>query len=219
MGGLPFDARQFFEVFARYNMAVWPAQVILWLAALGMAMLPLSSRPVAGRTIALGLGALWLWMGAVYHLGFFRSINPAATMFGLLFLLQGGLFVWYGWPAALRFRWTRGASGALGAVWISYALVLYPTLGYFLGHRYPVSPTIGLPCPTVILTLGLLALTEPPVPRAVLVVPLLWCVVGATAAVEFGMWEDAALPVAGVTVLGFVLLAARTVGAGTTKPA
>jgi Family of unknown function (DUF6064) len=33
---LPFDARQFFEVFARYNTAVWPAQIVLHVAALSV---------------------------------------------------------------------------------------------------------------------------------------------------------------------------------------
>jgi hypothetical protein len=206
---LPFDTRQFFEVFALYNTAVWPAQVVLWLAAVGMAVLPLWRRPAAGRIIAFFLGGVWLWMGAVYQLVFFRAINPAATAFGLAFLLEGGLFVAYGWRGQLRFGWTRGAAGVVGAVLILYALLAYPIVGYVLGHRFPVSPTIGLPCPTVILTLGLLALTEPPRPRAVFVIPMLWSLLGAEAAVEFGMWEDLALPVAAALVLGFVLLGDR----------
>jgi len=203
---LPFDARQFFEVFALYNTAVWPAQVVLWLAALAIAVLPLWRRPAAGRIIALFLGGIWLWMGAVYHLVFFRAINPAATVFGLAFLLEGGLFVACGWRGQLRFRWTRGAADVVGAGLIAYALLAYPIVGYVLGHRYPVSPTIGLPCPTIILTLGLLALTEPPRPQAVFVIPMLWSILGVVAAVEFGMWEDLALPAAAALVLGFVLL-------------
>jgi hypothetical protein len=203
---LPFDARQFFEVFALYNTAVWPAQVLLWLTALATAVLPLWRRPAAGRIIAFFLGGVWLWMGVVYQLMFFRAINPAATAFGVAFLLVGGLFVIYGLEGQLRFRGPRGAPAAVGALSIAYALILYPVVGYVLGHRYPVSPTIGLPCPTVILTLGLLALTEPPRPQAVFVIPMLWSILGVAAAVEFGMWEDVALPVAAALVLGFVLL-------------
>jgi hypothetical protein len=215
----PFDARQFFEVFALYNTAVWPAQVVLWVTALAMAVVPLWRRPAAGRIIAFFLGGVWLWMGAVYQLTFFRTINPAATAFGIAFLLEGGLFVASGWRGQLRFRWTRGAAGLIGAGSIAYALILYPVVGYVLGHRYPVSPTIGLPCPTVILTLGLLALTEPPRPQAVFVVPLLWSILGVAAAVQFGMWEDLALPVAAALVLGFVLLGDRAATPGGQSPA
>jgi Family of unknown function (DUF6064) len=203
---LPFDARQFFEVFALYNTAVWPVQIVLWLGALAIAAVPFRSRPAGNRLIACFLGGLWLWMGVVYQLMFFRSINPAATMFGVAFLLEGGLVVAYGWQGHLRFRWAGGAAGAVAAVLIVYALVLYPVFSYILGHRYPVSPTIGLPCPTVILTLGLLALTEPPRPRVVYVIPLLWSALGATAAMQFGMWEDIALPVGAALVIGTVLL-------------
>lgn len=203
---LPFDTRQFFEVFALYNTAVWPAQVVLWLAALAIAVLPLWRRPAASRIIAVLLGGVWVWMGAVYHLMFFRAINPAATAFGLAFLLEAGLFLAGGWRGQLRFRWTRGAAGVVGLGLICYALLAYPIIGYALGHRYPISPTIGLPCPTIILTLGLLALTESPRPQAVFVIPMLWSILGMAAAVEFGMWEDLALPAAAALVLGFVLL-------------
>jgi len=215
----PFDARQFFEVFALYNTAVWPAQVVLWAGALAIAALPLWPRAAAGRIIAFFLGGLWLWMGAVYQLVFFRAINPAATMFGVAFLLEGVLFVAYGWQGRLRFRWTRGTAGLVAAALIAYALIIYPILGYILGHRYPVSPTVGLPCPTVILTLGLLALTEAPRPQPLFVIPMLWSTLGAAAAVEFGMWEDVALPLAAAAVLGLVLLDGGAPATGARKRA
>jgi Family of unknown function (DUF6064) len=208
---LPFDARQFFEVFARYNTAVWPMQLVLWLAGLTTALAALGSRKHTDRAIGLVLGAMWVWMGAAYHLAFFSAINPAAPVFGVLFLLEGALLTVLSWRGQLRFHGGSGPQRAIGIALVGYALVLYPLLGYALGHRFPVLVTIGLPCPTTVLTLGLLGLTAPSSPWAVLVIPLLWSALGASAAAQFGMWEDFALPVAGGLVLWIVLRRARPI--------
>jgi hypothetical protein len=203
---LPFDAREFFEVFARYNTAVWPAQIVLQLAALSAVVLAIRPRPRSDRAIGVILGSLWLWMGGVYHLVFFRSINPAASLFGALFLLEGLLLLGVaGWRERLHFVWTPTRRGTVGAAFLAYALVLYPMLAYALGHRYPALPTFGLPCPTTIFTLGLLAWAVPPRPLSVLTIPLLWSAVAASAAVQFGVWEDFGLVAAGALTLALTL--------------
>jgi hypothetical protein len=203
---LPFDAREFFEVFARYNTAIWPAQIVLQLAALSAVALAVRPRPGSDRAIGVILGSLWLWMGGVYHLVFFRLINPAASLFGALFLLEGLLLLGLAeWRERLHFAWTPTTRGTVGAAFLAYALVLYPTLAYALGHRYPATPTFGLPCPTAIFTLGLLAWVAPPRPWSVLTVPLLWSALGASAAVQLGVWEDLGLVAAGGLTLALSL--------------
>lgn len=195
---LPFDADQFLGVFSRYNAAVWPAQIALVLFALVAVALALRPGPRSDRAISAILGGLWLWMGVVYHLAFFSAINPAATVFGALFVLEGVLLIGAGgWRRRLRFAWAPTVPGVLGAVLILYALLVYPILGYAIGHRYPATPTFGLPCPTTILTLGLLLWTAPPRPWTVLVIPLAWSVLGAYAAARLGVWEDLGLVAAG----------------------
>ena len=210
---LPFDAQQFFDVFARYNTAVWPAQLALLLAAL--AAVGLACRGRGGRVVGVTLGGLWLWMGTAYHLAFFRAINPAATAFGALFVLEGLLLIAVAAsPRPLAFRWTPTISGTVGAALVAYALLGYPILGYWLGHRYPAAPTFGLPCPTTILTLGLLAWTAPPRRWLVLVIPLAWSAVGASAAVQLGVWEDLGLVAAGALILALAGEPARRAPGG-----
>jgi Family of unknown function (DUF6064) len=106
----------------------------------------------------------------------------------------------------MRFAWTRTISGFLGAAFMAYALVVYPILAYVLGHRYPATPTFGLPCPTTILTLGFLTWVVSRTPWRVLVIPLAWSVLGASAAVQLGVWEDLGLVVAGGLTLAFTLI-------------
>ena len=196
---MPFTVEQFFDVFRRYNDAVWPAQVIAVIDAFIAIGAALRGGRRASQLVAIVLAALWLWMGAVYHLEFFRAINPVAVLFAAAFLVQAALFIWTGVvQARLVFEPRLDAAGLLGGVAMVYALAVYPELGSALGHSYPAAPTFGLPCPTTIFTLGLLLWARPRVPLSVLIVPLMWAVVGSLAAVQLGVGEDAGLAVTAV---------------------
>jgi hypothetical protein len=88
---------------------------------------------------------------------------------------------------------------------IVFALVVYPAWSYYSGHRYPAFPTFGLPCPTTIFTLGILGFLSSPYPRFPIILPVLWCFVGAQAAFRLEVHADSALIVAGL--FGVALLA------------
>jgi hypothetical protein len=209
---LPFTLAQFLNTFARYNAATWPAPWVLGTLAVGAVAAAARGGPTGSRFAAAVIGVLWLWAGAVYHLGFFRAVNPAATLFGLLFLAQGLLVLWLGaMRGALRFRAGASAGGIVGAVLMIYALVLYPLLGAALGHTYPAAATFGAPCPVVIFTFGLLAWRTTRVPWWLLVVPALWAAIGTMAALQLGMREDLGLLVAAVAALPLI---ARGTGRG-----
>jgi hypothetical protein len=196
---VPFTVGQFLEVFRRYNDAVWPAQWALYALGIAAVVLVFRSMPLSGRVISGILATLWLWMGVVYHLTFFRAINSAAVLFGIAFIAQAVLFAWLGvWRGRLSFRARLDLAAIVGGLLVLYALVVYLLLGYALGHRYPAAPTFGLPCPTAIFTFGLLLLAEAPVPRSVFLVPVLWAAAGTSAAVQLGMREDFGLLVAAV---------------------
>ena len=90
---LPFSLEQFLSVFVAYNTAVWPMQIALILLAV-LAIGLCFRAQVPSRSIAAILGTLWLWTGVVYHLTFFRTINPAAVAFGGL-CIAGALFFLY----------------------------------------------------------------------------------------------------------------------------
>lgn len=194
----PFTVEQFFGVFARYNQSVWPMQIILNLLALATIVLLCRARPSGSRVISGVLSFFWGWMAIAYHFVFFTGINPAAWLFGAVFLIGALWFAWFGvLKGRLLFRSGGGKRGWAGGLLMGYALLVYPLLSHFLGHRYPAAPTFGLPCPTTIFTLGMLLFAVAPLPRSVFVVPLLWAAVGSTAAFQFGVLQDLGLLVAG----------------------
>lgn len=194
---IPFTLDEFLDVFRRYNEAVWPAQWFLVALALVAAGLAVRGH-VFRRTPALILAFLWLWVGIVYHLVFFRPINPAAVVFAAIFVIQAGFFAWLAFRPGTRFSVERDLSGLLGGLMIVFALVVYPSLGWMLGHRYPSAPTFGLPCPTTLFTFGILLWARPPLPRRVFVIPVLWSLVATSAAMQLGMMEDLSLPLAAI---------------------
>lgn len=207
---LPFTVEQFLDVFRRYNTAVWPAQWALLAIALVIAGLVYRDRPKDHRWVHGLLAVLWLWMAFAYHIAFFASVNPAAMAFGAAFAVQGVLFAWYALHTrAGHVRTHSGAAGHLGVVLVAYALFVYPALGYLFGHRYPASPTFGVPCPTTIFTLGVIVWWGRSIPLALLVIPLAWSIIATSAATSLGMTEDYGLPLAAIATVIAVIVARR----------
>lgn len=197
---LPFSAGQFLDVFRAYNDAIGIAPAIL--IALAIALIALAHSQVAWRhrAITSGLALLWLWAGAVYHWGFFARINPAAQLFGALFVLQAAILLASAFRDRLHFNPRTAGTSWLGWVLMAYALLVYPVLGIAAGHGYPDGPSFGAPCPTTIFFLGMVFWVREPLPVKVVAIPLAWAFLGTSAAVQLGIPEDFALGVAAILV-------------------
>ena len=202
---MPFSTQDFLDVFASYNGAVFPMQVVLLVAALLAIRIAANGDRTSSRTVAALLSFLWLWMGVFYHFLFFSRINGAAWLFGGIFILESTLLFFAGVIREdLTFDRRTNRTSAVGTIFIIYALVVYPIAGMSIGHFYPYSPTFGLPCPTVIFTFGLLLRAGGRVPLYILPIPFLWSLLGFSAAYSLKVWEDIGLIVAGL--LGTALL-------------
>jgi hypothetical protein len=198
-GDLPFTVEQFFEIFAEYNRAVYPMQILLNLLAIATVVLAIRQRKFSNRIITVILAFFWLWMGIVYHFLFFSRINKAAYFFGALSVAQAIILLLDGVRRnRLSFRARWNSSGFTGALLIAYAVFFYPLLGYFSEHEFPSSPIFGVPCPTTIFTFGVLLWTDKRVPLRLLIIPLLWSFIGFSAVFLFGVYQDVGLPVAGI---------------------
>jgi hypothetical protein len=207
---LPFSVEQFFSVFEQYHQAVWPMPIALNLLGIVAVFLAFRKTRELNRSIAAILSFFWFWIGIAYHFAFFTAINPAAYAFATLFVIQGILFMMFGvFKKRLSFGFKLNAYGITGALLILYAMVIYPLLGYALGHDYPRTPTFGLPCPTTIFTFGLLLWTDVKVPKVVLIIPFLWSIIGFMAAVNLGVLQDIGLLVAGLVGTTLVMLRDR----------
>ena len=207
MRSLPFSSEAFFAVFAQYNLAIWPAQVLAY--GLGIAVVVLALKPIrhGDRAICAILAAAWAGMGAGYHMGFFAAINPAAWAFGALFLVQAAMLVWLGVVRdRLTFRFVPDVRGWTGLGLMVFAMAVYPLLGMAAGHGWPAVPVFGVaPCPTTIFTIGALVLGG--AGMGLMAIPFAWALIGGTAAVLLDVPQDYSLPVA--AVIGLMLALKR----------
>jgi Family of unknown function (DUF6064) len=181
---MPFTVEQFFDVFARYNQALWPWQIVAVLCGIIAVALQLARTRVAARAVLIA-----------YHWTFFAPINPAAGLFAVAFVFQALLLLGVVVIAKdLRLEVRRDLSSILGLGLIVFALAVYPGIGWLAGHRYPAIPIFGVaPCPTTIFTIGILLQGPWRSVRWLLVLPGLWAAVGGSASVFLGVPQDYAL--------------------------
>ena len=197
---LPFTSAQFFEVFAVYNNAIWPVQIVAYgLGALTVTTLFWPGDTVDRITTAV-LALMWVWSGIAYHWLQFSSVNPAAWVFGVAFVLQGAIFLVVGTlQSRMRFGLTSHLSSFTGFAFILYAGVIYPFFGISLGDSYPRAPMFGVtPCPVAIFTFGWMLLLKAAIQWWVIAIPVLWSLIGGTAAFLLDVPQDWLLLVGGV---------------------
>jgi len=209
---IPFTVDEFLEVFKLYNQAVYPMQIIAYILGIIMVVLAVRDKKYSSKLISAGMTFLWLWNGLMYHILSFSSINKPAYLFGVLFIVQGLLFFVLGvLKDSIHFQFKMNLSGVVGSLFIVYAMVIYPVLGYLFGHGYPQSPMFGIaPCPTTIFTFGMLLWTLK-MPKRILWIPLIWSLIGFSAALSLGIKEDVGLLIAGVAGAIIILRQKRPV--------
>jgi hypothetical protein len=179
----------------------------LWLATATVlaAILVRPPRLRTDRLAALLLVVLWLWGGAVYHAVYFTAINPAAWVFAAFFVLEAGLVAWF---ALVSDQLTFG-SASLRARGLGIAVALYglayPGVTLASGHPYPATPTFGVPCPTTILTVGLLLTCERP-PAVVTAIPVIWSLLAGSAAPSLGVSADLVLLPSALLLVAHVVI-------------
>ena len=199
---LPFTTQQFLEVFRAYNDAIGVAPLLLALLAFVIVGLAHSTHSWRHRAIAVLLAALWGWSGIVYHWGFFATVNPAARVFGALFVVQAVVLIVMG--TVLR-QWEfdpgRSNPSIIGWLLVMFALFGYPMLGWVLGHGYPAGPSFGAPCPTTIFFLGMTAWISRGRLAVAAAIPIVWAAIGTSAAFSLGIYEDLALGVSALAVV------------------
>lgn len=202
---MPFTTDEFFAVFRAYNAALWPAQVLLLALAAAAVFLAIRPRSWSGAGISAILAFLWAWLAIAYHYAFFARINGLAYVFAAVSLAGAVIFLWQG-LIRRRIHFTRAwdTRAAIGVALIVFALLVYPAWSWYAGHGYPDMPTFGLPCPTTVFTIGMLALATEPHPRSPFVVPVLWSLVGVQAAFFLEVHQDLSLGVAALAGLVFM---------------
>lgn len=200
-----FTASEYLELLETYNQEVWPVPLLLLLLG-GAAFIFCFVRAAYSHLIVNTiLGLLWCWMGLVYQLLYFSLLSSAAYLFSLGFLIQGGIFFWFGLSRrTLTYQVIYGRRFFVGLILLLYAFVIYPVIGYYAGHHYPQMATFGLPAITTIFSFGLLLFSIKRIPWLILLIPFIWSIIGSLLAIRTGMIEDIPLLPAAL-IAGYLL--------------
>ena len=207
---LLFSPRTYYRLYELHNRAWWPAH-LAFLGA-GVSILVLLRRGTqwsATASIAL-LSACWVFVAWAFHLERYATINWAAQYFAAAFLIQALLMVGYGIGRRRPVLAWQSTNGRVALALTAFALVGQPLVGLLARRMWTQLEVFGLaPDPTVIATLGVLAMTTPRAPRYLLVIPAAWCVI--SSATLSAMGQPDALVVSGLGLIG-VAAAARARG-------
>lgn len=198
---LLFSPRTYYRLLARHNAALWPGHLLV--AALGLGLLAVLRRPRPwhGRAVSAVLALLWAWVGWSFVGTRYAAINWAAGPFAWVFAGEALLFAWIGAArGALTFR-TGGSR--IGLALFAGSVVIYPMLAPLLGRGAGAAELFGImPDPTAVGTVGLLLLASGRGRGALLIAPVLWCIVTDLTLLAMGSPEAALPPLAVVTALG-----------------
>ena len=196
---LPFTTEQFLQVFTNYNQTIWPLQILFILLAVISVVLIFRNSVYTNKIVPLILAFFWLWMGVIYHIIYFSKINSAAYLFGGIFVLEAVLIIYFSIVRKkIELGYNRDLFSYSGITLIIFAIAIYPLIGFFFGHIFPASPTFGLPCPTTIFTIGILLFNKGKLPVGLIIIPVIWSLIGFTAALKLGIYEDTGLMIAGM---------------------
>ncbi len=206
---LPYTRDVYFALFETYNAAIWPAQIAAIALAVLAVLLVLRTRPYGGRVAAAVIAAAWGWTGIAFHWLTFSTVNYLAPAFAVLFVVAALLFAWTGMiRGKLDLRFERSVRGWSGLGLVAAGLFGYVLFGWLAGSEWPQMAFFGVaPGPTVVFTLGILALAHPRVPWHLAVIPLVWALTGALIGWTLDILQDVVLLGGGVVL--FVLALAR----------
>ncbi len=196
---IPFTNEQFLNVFEKYNAVIYPFQVIIIVLGIFALLLIHTNFKLKNIVIGIFLGLLWFWMGIVYHITFFSAINNLAFIFGIVFILQGLLiFTAIFQNNKLEFNFSNSIKNYFGYIFIVFGIIIYPVLSYFIQGSFPRTISLGLPCPTTIFTFGFFLMTTINFPKYLLIIPTLWSIIGISAALQFGVFQDLMMPITAI---------------------
>ena len=185
-------------IFERFNVAVWPLQIIAYILGLLVVFFTVKQTKYSMKIVLAILSLFWLSIGIVFCLIYWAPSFKSAYGFGIFSIVLGFLFLVSIFKPNYSDCPRSKLHSTVGIIFIVYAMAGYVLFGYFLGHIYPKSVPFGLvPCPTAVFTFGWLLLIDKRFPRYYLIVPCIVAVAGLLAVYK-GMYEDIGLFLTGV---------------------
>lgn len=159
---LPYSSEALSAFITGYHEKIWPVQIIA--VFLTVTVLYALYRPFlqSGRLVGLVLILFWIWSGYVYYIREFSALSFLAPTYGIFFLLQAALLVWFVvTPNSLNFQFARYSKGWAGIVFIVLALLIYPLAMVLYEGQWKSYHLVGVtPLSTALFSMGAIMQTN-----------------------------------------------------------
>lgn len=190
---MPFSTEDLHSMAARYNEAIWPLQLLIFIPTLLIfALLRRGTKQDTSRGVLLLLASEWAVVGVLFFLREMGNVHWLGNFIGVLFLFVSLFYA----GAASRsfpphFHWRNDNPSLVSFLITAISVIGYPGFSWALGREYPAVMTYSLmPGSVALLTLGV-CVSARPAPRLILMVPALAVAVLSTLnVIFFQVWED-----------------------------
>ena len=195
------SSAEFFLLIGLYNEAFWLVIILTIILGILAVFLSLTKVSHSVQLISVILAFLWLWVGIVFGFLWFGSwtaivfgipIPGFGYFFGVIFTLQGILFLYYGvYRKSLSFEIKRSIFGVIGLILILFAIAFYWYVGVVTGHPFPMYPVFGTaPCPVFIFTVGFFLWADKRISPNMFILPTIQGLIGIIPILAFGIYAD-----------------------------
>lgn len=150
---VPYTKEVLDAIIYEYQEIFWPVQWGFLLLALLVVYFFWKDAHKYSAVITSILAFFWIWVGAVYEMGYYTSINWIGSYVGALFILQGLLLGWFG----IYKKEVIFVKNSFSLVLALTLILAYPLVQLLSGiHYFEVSIVGMLPDITVVFLLILL---------------------------------------------------------------
>ncbi|MCX8074331.1 MAG: DUF6064 family protein [Clostridia bacterium] len=198
------SAEDFWAVISIYNDSTLIFQIFLMVIGLSIIIYNyIKQNDISQILMKLFFATTFAWIGIVFFIVFDN------TMFGNflsapLFLLISVLFLIDIFLKRITFRFPLCKWQKLFTLIFCCLYFLYPVISHLLGHNFPKSTTLIMPCPFTAFTIIILASAIPKIDVKVYILLLAWAFTGLPKAFIFNVHEDLILFPTGV--YGLIML-------------
>jgi hypothetical protein len=187
------------ESVRQYNQMLYPAQWVAIAIALACIVFAFIRKPFSNALITGSAVLFFLIIALAFWLPLSLSGFDTGFIYTGIFLMQAGLLLSAALEDELHFHFEPKLVPIIGLVFAAYGLIGFPLVGLLLGRTYPglfFSPLA--PCSMISWFVGMLLLTDRPVPRYTMIIPFTWGLVGILW-VSMGVTESIGQIVIGLT--------------------
>ena len=168
---VPYSKEVLDSVVYEYQEFFFPIQFIFIFLALLVVYLIWKSENKNNKTIVSILAIFWIWIGAIYEMKYYISINWFGLYIGSFFILQGLLLLWFG-LIKKEVVFIRNNYSLLAVLIL---VLCYPALQIISGMHYFESSIIAmLPDITVLFFLILFFVNTQKRIWSLFIIPLVW---------------------------------------------